>query len=109
MEFQVIRAVLDPNGVKIIESISLSQNPSIDQDGWNFTKNGKYIIKSGYQVERVYPDMKKNESDIWTKRYFPEGTCLESKMLTKDDTLLMENSIRMSITKEKFVDKGDTM
>lgn len=29
--------------------------------------------------------MKKNESDIWTRRYFPEGTCLESTMLTKDE------------------------
>ena len=28
----------------------------LDKDGWHFTKNGKYTVKSGYQAERVYPD-----------------------------------------------------
>ncbi|XP_048622681.1 uncharacterized protein LOC125591851 [Brassica napus] len=31
----------------------------VDKDGWHFTKNGKYSGKSGYQLERVYPDKAK--------------------------------------------------
>ena len=28
----------------------------IDREGWHFTKNGKYTVKSGYQVEQIYLD-----------------------------------------------------
>ena len=31
----------------------------VDRDGWHFTNNGKYTVKSRYHVERVYPDMNK--------------------------------------------------
>ncbi|XP_013709134.2 uncharacterized protein LOC125594011 [Brassica napus] len=27
-----------------------------DRNGWHFTNNGKFTVKSGYQVERTYPD-----------------------------------------------------
>ena len=47
---------MDPQDVKIIESIPLSQVLTADRDGWCFTTNGIYTVKSGYQVERVYPD-----------------------------------------------------
>ena len=40
----------------LIESIPLSRTQRIDRDGWHFTKNGKYTVKSGYQAERIYPD-----------------------------------------------------
>ena len=43
----------------IIESIPLSRMQLDDIDGWNFRNNGKYTVKSGYQVERVYPDREK--------------------------------------------------
>lgn len=28
----------------------------VDQDECHFTNTGKYMVKYGYQVERVYPD-----------------------------------------------------
>ncbi|XP_048609324.1 uncharacterized protein LOC125585043 [Brassica napus] len=56
---KVIRNLVDPQDVKIIESIPLSRIQRIDRDGWHFTNNGKYSVKSGYQVERVYPDRDK--------------------------------------------------
>ena len=31
----------------------------VDRYGWHFTQNGKYTVKSGYQIERVYPDKEK--------------------------------------------------
>ena len=52
---------MDPHDVKIIESIPLSRNQIEDRNGWHFTYNNeKYSVKSGYQVERVYPDKKKS-------------------------------------------------
>ena len=51
-----LKALVDPEDVKIIESIPLSRTQIVDRDGWNFTNNGKYTVKSGYQIERIYPD-----------------------------------------------------
>ena len=42
--------------MKIIESIPLSRTQMVDRDGWHLKENGKYTVKSGYQVEQVYPD-----------------------------------------------------
>ena len=50
---------MDPEDAKIIENIPLSKTHMVDKDGWHFTNNGKYTVKSGYQVERVYPDREK--------------------------------------------------
>ena len=50
---QIIRILVDPQDVKIIESISLSQVPTADREGWHFTTNGRHTVKSEYQVERV--------------------------------------------------------
>ena len=30
-----------------------------DREGWHFTNNENYTVKSGYQVEQVYPDKEK--------------------------------------------------
>ena len=56
---QAIRALVDPKDAKIIESIPLSRSQMVDRYGWHFTQNGKYMVKSGYQIERVYPDKEK--------------------------------------------------
>ena len=56
---QAIQALVDPHDVKIIKSISLSKFQRVDRDGWHFINNGKYTVKSGYQVERVYPDIER--------------------------------------------------
>lgn len=47
---------MDPQDVKIIESIHLGWVSAADRDGWHFINNGRYTVKSRYQVERVYPD-----------------------------------------------------
>ena len=31
----------------------------MNRDGWHFTENEKYSVKSGYQVERDYLDKEK--------------------------------------------------
>ena len=54
-----IRALVDPYDAQIIESIPLSRNQMEDMDGWHFTNNEKYSVKSRYQVERVYLDKEK--------------------------------------------------
>ena len=54
-----LRAMMDPQDVKIIESIPLSKTQMVDRDGWHFTNNGKYTVESGYQIERIYPDMER--------------------------------------------------
>ena len=48
--------MVDPHNAKLIESIPLSRTQKIDRDGWHFTKNKKYTVKSEYKVERIYPD-----------------------------------------------------
>ena len=53
---QALWVFMDPQDVKIIESIPLSRTQMVDRDGWHFTNNGRYTIKSGYQIERVCPD-----------------------------------------------------
>ena len=53
-----IRLLVDLQDAKLIESLPLSRIQRVDRDGWHFTKNGKYTVKSGYQVERIYPDRK---------------------------------------------------
>ena len=54
-----IQALVDPQDVKIFESIPLSRIQMMDMDGWHFTENEKYSVKSGYQVQRDYPDKEK--------------------------------------------------
>lgn len=46
--------------MKIIESIPLRKTQMTDMDGWHFTKSGRYTAKSGYQVDRVYPDKERS-------------------------------------------------
>ena len=48
---QVMRTLVDSLDAKIIKSIPLSWIQMEDQDGWPFTSNEKYTVKSGYHVE----------------------------------------------------------
>ena len=34
----------------------LSRTQMADRDEWYFTNNGKFTVKSDYQLERIYPD-----------------------------------------------------
>lgn len=57
---QVIRSLVDPQDVNIIKKIPLSKTQVVDRNQWYLTNNGKYTVKSGYQVERVYSDRDKS-------------------------------------------------
>lgn len=46
--------MVDPQDAEFIEIIPLSRVQTADQDGWHFTNNGRYTVKSGHQVECVY-------------------------------------------------------
>ena len=43
---QVIRDLVDPQDAQIIESIPLSKTQLVDRNGWHFTNNGKYSVKT---------------------------------------------------------------
>ena len=43
---QVIRTLVDPQDVELIESIPLSRFSSSDRDRWHFTNTGRHTIKS---------------------------------------------------------------
>ncbi|XP_033130110.1 uncharacterized protein LOC108870173 [Brassica rapa] len=49
---QAIRVLVDPKDAKIIESIQLSRSLMVD-------RYEIYTVKSGYQIERIYPDKEK--------------------------------------------------
>ena len=53
---QAIRSMVDEKDAQIIESIPLNRYHMVDRDGWHFTNNGRNIVKSGYQIKRVYLD-----------------------------------------------------
>ena len=70
---QVLQELMDPEDVTIVQSIPLSRIQTVDRDGWNFTKDGKYTVKSGYQVERTYPD-----NEIGPPEFGPTVTALKA-------------------------------
>ena len=72
---QVIQTLVDHEDVKIIESILLSRIQTADRDGWHFTNNEIYIVKSGYQIERVYPDIKRMLPDFGPSISPPKAFC----------------------------------
>ncbi|CAN6986981.1 unnamed protein product, partial [Brassica rapa subsp. trilocularis] len=73
---QALRDLVDPQDVKLIESIPLSRIQMVDRAGWHFTNNGRYTVKSGYQVERVYPD--RERSPIPGRWCFTDGSWKEN-------------------------------
>lgn len=70
---QLTRNLVDLHDAKIIESIPLSRTEMDDKDGWHFTENKKYTVRSCYQVERVYPDR-----EILVPEYGPPVTPLKA-------------------------------
>lgn len=60
-EFGLLKAYVHSDDVKIIQSIPVNRVSHPDTYCWLFTIPGRYIVKSGYDIERSYPD---NESTI---------------------------------------------
>lgn len=77
-------ALVDPDDVEIIESIILNRTQMIDQDGWHFTKNGKYTIKFDYQVERVCPATRRTLPVYVPTITSSKGILLENMLSTQD-------------------------
>ena len=47
----------------------------VDKDGWHFTNNDKYTVKSGYRVERVYQDREHTPVVYGPTVYILKGFC----------------------------------
>ena len=83
---QVIRTLVDPHDVKIIEIIPLRRLPTGDRDGCHFTNNGRYTVKCDYQVKRVYPNRERTLLEYVLRSYCPSvvwsfGRTFESFLL----------------------------
>lgn len=52
----LLNAYIHPDDVKIIKDLAISRNCRPDSSGWLFIETGKYIVKSRYKIESLYPD-----------------------------------------------------
>ncbi|XP_023634315.1 uncharacterized protein LOC111829462 [Capsella rubella] len=50
---EVLQEHFASEDIQVIRAIPVGNRPSGDVIGWHFTKNGKYTVKSGYQVARM--------------------------------------------------------
>ena len=86
---QVIRTLVDPQDVKIIESIPISRFHLEDRNGWHFTNNGKYTVKSGYEAS--ISGHRKYATPVWSFDNTVEGVLLESTLPTQDEKFFVAN------------------
>ena len=52
-----LNAYIYQDDVSIIRSLAISRHPKQDSYGWHFTDHGRYTIKSGHRVEKLYPNL----------------------------------------------------
>lgn len=43
-----IQSLVDPQDIQIVQSMHLSRIQMSERNGWHFTNNEKYTVKSGY-------------------------------------------------------------
>ena len=55
---------VNPEDIPLIQSLAISQGYHRDEFCWNYTKNGKYTVKSGYWVARNLLNKNKLETQI---------------------------------------------
>ena len=90
---------MDPQDVKIIESIPLSRISTVDRDGWHFTNNGKYMVKSGYQKEQVYPNRERTLPEFGPSVAPLKAFCWKVRCPPKVKHFFMAIGIRMWLRK----------
>ena len=98
---QVIRALVNPHDVKIIESIPLSKHQMEDRNGRHFTNNVKYSVKSWNQVERIYPDKEKPPEFIGPTVDLLKALCWEVWCPPKIKHFFMATPFRLYSGNEK--------
>ena len=53
----LLKVYIHQDDVDIIKSLAISRNPKPDSYGWHFTDHGRYMVKSGYQMDKLFLDM----------------------------------------------------
>ena len=53
----LLNAYIHQDDVSTIRSLDISRHPKQDSYGWHFTDHGRYNVKSGHRVEKIYPDL----------------------------------------------------
>ena len=75
---------VNPEDIPLIQSLAISQGYHRDEFCWNYTKNGKYTVKSGYWVARNLLNKDKLETQI--EPNITKLLCLEDTSTTKNQT-----------------------
>ena len=57
MDLDLLKAYVHQDDVSTIRSLAISRNPKPNSYGWHFTDHRRYTVKSGYRIEKLYPDM----------------------------------------------------
>ena len=68
-----------------------------DRDGWHFTRNMKYTVKSRYEVERVYTD-KETTPVMLGHTVDIESVMTESLVPTKNKVFFMAIDVKVYIS-----------
>lgn len=53
---EFLNAYIHLDDVQIIQGLAISQTQKPDISGWFVTQTGKYMVKSGYNIEALYLD-----------------------------------------------------
>lgn len=79
----------------------------VDRNGLHFTKNRRYTVKSGYQLERVYPNKEKPPDVFGPTIDLLKAFWFEYAVPSKNKTFLMEIGVRVYRQLRKIYRSGE--